>query len=349
MSAAQHLTDLTGQLRVIVGGEYHLRLLSTLGVGTFGRVYKAVDIHSSLHYAVKCMARAIAGSRQHIAQEREVEAHTLVSGHPRIVTLHHHLTTADHVFLVLEYVAGGTLLSAVQRRVFGNDTPRIKQAMSEILDVVAHLQRHGVAHRDIKPENFLCDADGSNIRLADFGLAEVGWESDSFAGTLPYMSPEAHRPDASLALNDQWAVAVTFLNIVSNSSRCPWQRADLNDAAFYSFCRDTSTLQDLLKVHLTEGASLYLEMCLDPSLDERSTLTEMRKNLKHVQLFTEGRRQSVSTVASVALTYGASAASSRAPATPALEQPRPVLPKSARNKKPSILRRVAARFTALKA
>ncbi|KAF7325681.1 Protein kinase domain-containing protein [Mycena kentingensis (nom. inval.)] len=227
MSAAQRLDDLTGQL--IVDGEFHLRLESTLSSGSYGRVYKALDIRSSTHYAVKCMARAEPGSKDHPYQQREIQTHQLVSGHPRIVTLHHHFATAEHVFLVLEYVAGGTLFSAVQRK------------------------SHGVAHRDIKPENFLCDEDGSSIRLADFGVVEITTNLCILpAGSRAYMSPESRTRGASLALIDQWAVAVTFTNIISNSGRALWK------------CRRDSESISSVAPPLTTGATTSSSHALAP-------------------------------------------------------------------------------------
>ncbi|KAF7308978.1 Protein kinase domain-containing protein [Mycena kentingensis (nom. inval.)] len=319
MSAAKRLPDLSGQL--IQDGAFHLRLLSLLGAGTFGRVYKAVDVTSKpgaqVFYAVKCMARALPGSEDSSMQEREIQCHKAVSDHPNVVTLHRHFTTDEYLFLVLELVEGGTLLDALKRKVFGSDTERIKCAMEEVIDAVEHLQANGVAHRDIKPDNFLCDKDGSNIRLADFGLATIGWTSNHVAGTRPYLAPEAFESNASLRLNDLWATAMTFANIIS-SSGCPlWKEAKVADPDFQCFLGNPGGfLEAALGMRLTHECLLYLDWCFHPDPEERPTLFEMRSGLDDIPAFEDAtkRRDSVSTVAS-GLTTGESALESSVVAT----------------------------------
>jgi serine/threonine protein kinase len=66
----------------------------------------------------------------------------------------------------------------------------VKEIFTQILDAVQHCHDRHIFHRDLKPENILCDAEGTNIRLADFGLStQVGFCSDYGLGSPYYMSP----------------------------------------------------------------------------------------------------------------------------------------------------------------
>ncbi|KAJ7769337.1 kinase-like domain-containing protein, partial [Mycena metata] len=240
MAHSQTLPDLTGEF--IDDG--CLQLLCLLGSGAYGKVYKALDTTSHPddleYYAVKCMHRFEPGSRDAQIQENELMVHTMISDHPRIITLHRQFCTDEFVFVVLELSAGGDFFSAmVDRSCFHANPPRVKQAMNELLDAVEFLHRNSVYHRDIKPENILCNAAGTDIRLADFGLAtQVAVSTQFGCGSRNYMSPESiHRSYAngcySARHSDLWAVGVLFTNMISG--RFPWLTAELSDAGFAAF------------------------------------------------------------------------------------------------------------------
>jgi serine/threonine protein kinase len=195
-SASQSLPDLTGQF--IDNGS--LELLCLVGCGGYGKVYKALDTTSAheapMYYAVKCMHRHEAGSREAKIQENELAVHRMVSAHPRVITLHRQFSTDEFVFVVLELSTGGDFFDAlVARKCYHGNPTLIKKAFGELLDAVEFCHRNSVYHRDIKPENILCNSAGTDIRLADFGLAcQLSVSRDFGCGTGFFMSPGMPSP-----------------------------------------------------------------------------------------------------------------------------------------------------------
>ncbi|KAF9005280.1 kinase-like protein [Hymenopellis radicata] len=236
-SATQELPDFQGA--VIEGG---LRLIDCLGAGTWGKVYRAIDMLSPsdkpAYFAVKCMLKPEPESFEAQLQTREFTNHEYVSDHPNIVTFHRCFSDDRFTYVVLDLCTGGDLFQAiVTRGHFFQRTDRIKIAFLQILNAVHHCHQRGVFHRDLKPENILYSAEGEEYFVADFGLSTISTISMDFrCGSWEYMSPECIGKDFifgkqySTRTNDVWALGVILVNMITK--RAPWTRARLNDPAF---------------------------------------------------------------------------------------------------------------------
>ena len=168
-----------------------LELTSILGVGAYGVVYTAVDIHTRVPYAVKALNKTGLDARQRRFQDREIRLHHLASQHPNVVSLVRILDSADCTFVVIEYCPEGDLFSSITERsqFVGNDA-LAKHAFLQILDAVQYCHSIGIFHRDLKPENILVTDRGSTVKLADFGLATTEYVTSDFGcGSTFYMSP----------------------------------------------------------------------------------------------------------------------------------------------------------------
>ena len=168
-----------------------------LGRGGMGIVYKAVDTSLDRVVALKVMNPLLVDNEQFFRRFK-VEAKALGRlAHPNIVgvfTLRH---TEDFLFIVMEYVDGGTLTDLIHQHEkipWHNAIPIIEQTLSAV--EYAH-QQH-VIHRDIKPSNILISSSGI-AQVTDFGLAKIqNLSADTRAltktgitgGTLYYMPPE---------------------------------------------------------------------------------------------------------------------------------------------------------------
>ncbi|KAJ7136412.1 kinase-like domain-containing protein, partial [Mycena crocata] len=240
-SASQILPDLTEEFIDNVS----LELLCLLGSGAYGEVYKALDTGSPLDapvfYAVKCMPLYEPDTRGATMLANELMVHRMLSDHPRVITLHRHFTTDEFVFAVLDFSDGGNFFtSMVERRAYRRNPALIKQVFGEILDAVEFCHRNFVYHRDIKPENILCNREGTDIRLADFGLATQVAVSRQFGcGSSFYMSPESLDRSFSTTgcysarYSDMWALSVIFTNLLSG--RHPWSSANMSDPGCADF------------------------------------------------------------------------------------------------------------------
>lgn len=214
-----------GQSDVQRLGRYHL--IDTLGRGAMGIVYRAYDPDLDRRVAVKVVTLDGDEARARMTREAKVLAKL---NHPNVVTVHEVGNDGDDVFVVMEYVDGGTLsdwMVAHPKGESGRNDALIDLAL-QALEGLAVAHEHGLVHRDIKPANMLLGKDG-RLRIADFGLARpsnpnleataddpvidgthVGLtQAGQVVGTPAFMAPEQFRGGAD-ACSDQFGLAVSF-------------------------------------------------------------------------------------------------------------------------------------------
>src|SRR6266404_1769511 len=181
-------------------------ILSAIGAGGMGEVYRARDARLDRTVAVKVLPTHLA-DRSELRERFEREARTIASlNHPHICTLFD-IGRQDGIdYLVMEYLEGETL---AQRLVKGSlPLEQVLQYAVEISDALDKAHRKGVTHRDLKPGNIMLTKTGT--KLLDFGLAKLKQEvapanaqlselptandpltaQGTIIGTLQYMSPE---------------------------------------------------------------------------------------------------------------------------------------------------------------
>ncbi|KAF8165240.1 kinase-like domain-containing protein [Crassisporium funariophilum] len=286
VAATELMPDFTG--RILKHGRF--RLLESLGAGAYGKVYRAVDTTASSQtcYAVKCLNKPEPGSHTDILQQREFALHKLVSGHPNIVTLHEHFSDGLHVYVVMDLCTGGDLFAAItEKHLFYNNGRLIKRAFVQLIDAVQYCHDFGVFHRDIKPENVLCSADGTDVRLADFGLSIKSAVCQDFGcGSSYYMSPECIGREItsgkySTRHNDIWALGVILTNMITG--RNPWRYATADDDCFSAYLHDNDFLRQVLPI--SEGVNTVLKRIFTINPLRRITLPELRKEIMGLKAF----------------------------------------------------------------
>ncbi len=180
-------------------------ILSAIGAGGMGEVYRARDTRLDRIVAIKVLPSHLAG-RAELRERFDREAKTIASlNHPHICTLYDtgHQDNID--FLVMEYLEGETL---AQRLVKGAlPIQQVLQYAIEISDALDKAHRKGITHRDLKPSNIMLTKSGT--KLLDFGLAKLKQDvapatpdsqlptlksgitgEGTILGTLQYMAPE---------------------------------------------------------------------------------------------------------------------------------------------------------------
>ncbi|KAF7355417.1 Serine/threonine protein kinase [Mycena sanguinolenta] len=285
------LPDFLGE--TIDGGR--LKLVQRLGSGAYGIVYKALDTtspsYSPVFYAVKCLKKYPVGEKEAVFQVgcfvSLFKLHKMVSGHANILTMHRHFSDGKHIFVVLDYCAGGDLFLAItDKRLFYRNDALVKQAFVQILDAVQYCHDRHVFHRDLKPENILYDAEGNNIWLADFGLStQAGSCGDYGLGSPFYMSPESIEAEQhgsySCRHSDIWALGVVLTNMISG--RNPWKVAKLDDDCYLSYLSNNDFLLNSLPI--SRGANTILKWCFQLHPVARPSIAQIREAVLKLDTF----------------------------------------------------------------
>ncbi len=201
-TGVEEARDLTGRQ---VG---HYQILSRLGEGGMGVVYKARDTLLGRTVALKVLPPELVNDperKRRFVQEAKAASSL---NHPNIVTVYDIVGDEGVDFIVMEYVAGQTLAEILAGRRLALDDA-LKYAV-QIASALAAAHGAGVVHRDLKPGNIMVDGQGV-VKVVDFGLAKLaarkilgdlsdaqptqtntalGTEEGTVLGTVSYMSPE---------------------------------------------------------------------------------------------------------------------------------------------------------------
>jgi eukaryotic-like serine/threonine-protein kinase len=196
----------------VIADRYELQ--QEVGRGGMGEVWLALDRELDRPVALKFHDRQASEARF------EREAHTAAAlSHPNIIRIYDYGFADRRPYLVLEYLAGGTLADrlATADALTGSKAEHIAR---DVAAALAHAHAQGVVHRDLKPSNILFGADG-RAKLADFGIArssEQGTltEAGSLLGTAAYMSPEQAAGEAPIgAAADVYAFGVILFQMLT--------------------------------------------------------------------------------------------------------------------------------------
>ncbi len=209
-------------------------ILSLIGAGGMGEVYKARDKKLGREVAIKVLPEAFSQDKERLVRF-EREARLLASlNHPNIATIHD-LEESDGVrFLVLEFVPGETLAERIAKGPIPVD--EALSLFKQIAEGLEAAHEKGVIHRDLKPANIKTPPEGK-IKILDFGLAKamagevpaqglsesptmtrVATEAGILLGTAPYMSPEQARGKAVDKRADIWAFGCCLYEALTGKS-----------------------------------------------------------------------------------------------------------------------------------
>jgi TolB-like protein len=191
-------------------------ILSPIGAGGMGEVYKATDTRLGRIVAVKVLA-------SEFSERFEIEARAISAvNHPNICALYDIGTFEGHGYLVLEYLEGTPLKGPLR----ADDALRAAVQIAAALEA-AH--RKGITHRDLKPANIMVAEDGS-VKLLDFGLAKLAGNGSNdltrtlagtVMGTAAYMAPEQAEGRPLDARSDIFSFGAVIYELITGRRAFP--------------------------------------------------------------------------------------------------------------------------------
>lgn len=189
---------------------YQIR--AELGRGSFGVVYRVLDVEAGAERALKLLELQGDGAREarEIAVSRELD-------HPHLVRFHAGGVVGRLAYLVMD-LAEGSLQGAM------GDAPRAWSLLKQAASGVAALHAAGLVHRDLKPENILLV--GGSARVGDLGLVRGGAHqtltaTGTIMGSPVWMAPEQARGERPTPASDAWALGVMAYQIVEGAPPYP--------------------------------------------------------------------------------------------------------------------------------
>jgi predicted Ser/Thr protein kinase len=198
----------------------NLEIISMLGEGGMGVVYKATQTHLSRTVALKVLSPKL-GADPAFAERFTREAQALAQmNHPNIVALYDSGIHDGVPYLIMEYVEGTSLRSLLEGR--SVSPSRALEIVVQVCDALQYAHARGVVHRDIKPENILIEGE-RRVKIADFGLAKIASEertrltrTNAIMGTPQYMAPEQiENPSAVDHRADLYSLGVIFYEMLT--------------------------------------------------------------------------------------------------------------------------------------
>eukprot|EP00301_Raphidiophrys_heterophryoidea_P024008 c7662_g1_i2.p1 GENE.c7662_g1_i2~~c7662_g1_i2.p1 ORF type:complete len:486 (+),score=110.75 c7662_g1_i2:140-1597(+) len=237
--------------------------LKKIGEGGNGSVYFAQRCADNQHVAVKVIQRDAHANMQGV--ENEIALQKLSSNHPNVVGYFDTYLTNSELWVVMEYVPGGSLTTLLMHARLVE--PTIAYVCREALNALAFLHQENRVHRDIKSDNFLLGLKGE-VKVCDFGFAaQLTSEKinrKSVVGTPYWMAPEIIKgKDYGVAV-DIWSLGIMALEMADGEP--PWIDEPPLKALFLIVTKASPTLKD--PSQWSEHFQDFISKCLqqDPAL-----------------------------------------------------------------------------------
>jgi outer membrane receptor protein involved in Fe transport/serine/threonine protein kinase len=203
------------RLRWATGDDFEV--LSSLGAGTFGTVWRVRDLTLQREVAMKVLHPSVAKSDAAVARFRREAQMAARLQHPAIVPIYDWDSKGDVHWYVMELEDEGSVADLV-RRMGARPLAEIAPQVDQILDGLHAAHETGIIHRDLKPENLLIDR-YRRWRIADFGIANaMGEEWAGSSGTPAFAPPEQLLGEPQGVAADLFAVAAIVYFVLTGAA-----------------------------------------------------------------------------------------------------------------------------------
>jgi eukaryotic-like serine/threonine-protein kinase len=264
----------------------HYKILEKLGEGGMGVVYKAQDTTLDRLVALKFLPSHASVNEETKARFLQEAKAAAALNHNNICTIYGVEEGDSKMFIVMEYVDGGTLHD---RLPFARPDDAISTAI-QIGEALQEAHSKGIVHRDIKADNIMLTSKGQ-VKVMDFGLAKLRGSlkltrSSSTVGTLAYMAPEQIQGGEVDARSDIFAFGVLLFEMLTGT--LPF-RGEHEAAMMYSILNEEPSSIRNHKPDISSACERILEKALEKNPEERyQSAADMVADLKRWKRDTTG-------------------------------------------------------------
>jgi eukaryotic-like serine/threonine-protein kinase len=284
------------------------RIISKIGAGGMGEVYRAQDTELGRSVALKFLPADVAAHQSRVKRFIQEAKAASSLNHPNILTVYEIGRADDATFIATEFVDGVTLRQHLRHPLKLIEILDIAIQVASAL-VAAHAA--GIVHRDIKPENIMVRKDGI-VKVLDFGLAKLTERQDSseasleaptmalvntepgaVLGTVAYMSPEQAAGREVDARSDIWSLGIVLYEMLT--SRVPFEGASKSHIIVAIIDRDPLPVSQLAP-NVPEALEWIVSEALTKDPEERcQTAKELLGKLKRLKQRLETGNSQLST------------------------------------------------------
>jgi Tol biopolymer transport system component len=249
-------------------------IVSAIGAGGMGEVYRARDTRLDRDVAVKVLPEAFAEDGDRLSRfEREAKAVAALS-HPNILAIHDTGSHAGRMFVVTELLEGETLRARLQQGPM--PVRKATEVATQIARGLAAAHDKGIIHRDLKPENVFLLKDGQ-VKVLDFGLARMiptgaaetmpgVTDPGTVMGTVGYMAPEQVRGQIADGRADLFALGTVLYEMLTGNRA--FQRDTAADTAVAIIKEDPRDLGGI-RPDVPPALARIVRHCLEKNPEER--------------------------------------------------------------------------------
>ena len=197
----------------------HYELKEVIGKGKFGVVNLGIHKKTQKQVAIKIINKdSIKTTEDKELVKVEIDILKLCH-HPNIVRLLDHLENLDYIFIVMEYIEGGTLGQYIKKHNFNFTEHQAANIIYQIAQGVKYLHSYGIVHRDLKTDNIMITQpnDLGVLKIMDFGLSKILSSQEKMVdgfGTLSYVAPEVLLRSPYNKEVDIWSLGVILYYIL---------------------------------------------------------------------------------------------------------------------------------------
>ncbi|CAD8064623.1 unnamed protein product [Paramecium sonneborni] len=247
------------------------------GKGAHAKVYKVYCKRDNQIYAVKVFKKKNINNKFGLFKEIQILRQLQ---HKNVIRLNEVYENAKHLYLILDYLAGGELLSAISQTEVYSETV-VQELIQNLLIALDYIHQNKILHRDIKPQNLLLRSlnNITDLVIADFGLSDEynckGEYIFQKCGTIGYIAPEILRNEIYDYKVDIFSVGVIMFMLLTDSS--PFDGKNTDEVITNNFyCK--INFEQLTKSKISTHAYDFVKLLLEQNPNLRPTAQEALKH-----------------------------------------------------------------------